>query len=526
MKWIKIGIASFVLFAIAGIGYDWMSTTGRDRPDPSVSARDGSAEPLSLHFLISGPPTARLPEAKDDFVKLTIERKFNVKLKVTAMPPGDEYNETIAAMLAANDPPDMWLNISPDGGAKYTLDNVLADMTYFVTKETMPNYFTYWMNEKELRGYQVHNKFARAPIPYDPQSYRAYYIRKDWLTRLGLEIPGNYEEYLQVLKAFTIRDPDGNGKPDTYGFTASGNGTSISLDWPEYVHAGLIYPAYLENGKLIDMQMDVRVGQVADRIVQLMQVGWVDPDWFLNQGNQHMDKAVQGKAGVLLGETRDFAFDSNPDSLQSRSKAINPLADWVPFNPFGRQALRTAVSPSYPFVFSNNAAGLRPEKLKKTAQILDWLAGEEGFLLTHYGVEGKHYTRAGHTITLKPDVVERDIQAKGDFLKIWSFFTPETPGILGLSVLDARVTERDQKIERMLTSIPVHPGLGATLTPPLGVSVEKMRARQTELQVRMIFSDRSGYRWPEYRNEVLSVYGGESIIRYYEEKIREAQKQP
>ena len=115
-----------------------------------------------------------------------IENKFNVNLEVTVMPPGDDYTAAIAARLAANNPPDMWLNISPDGGAKYTLDNVLADMTYYVNPSTMPNYFKYWMSEKELREYQVHNKFARAPIPYDRKSYRAYYIRKDWLERLGL----------------------------------------------------------------------------------------------------------------------------------------------------------------------------------------------------------------------------------------------------------------------------------------------------------------------------------------------------
>ena len=42
-------------------------------------------------------------------------------------------------------------------------------------------------------------------------------IRKDWLDKLGLEVPTTPEELLAVAKAFTEQDPDGNGKNDTYG---------------------------------------------------------------------------------------------------------------------------------------------------------------------------------------------------------------------------------------------------------------------------------------------------------------------
>lgn len=524
VKYPKMGLAGLIVLVVACGAFVWLKFGLFAETDKSESELGEADNRMELHFFISGSPGAYLPQAGNDFVKDTIERKFGVSLRVTAMQPGDEYNATIASLLAANDPPDMWLNISPDGGAKYTLDNVLADMTYFVTPETMPNYFKYWMNEQELREYQVHNKFARAPIPYDKKSYRAYYIRQDWLTKLGLGIPHSYADYLNVLRTFTFQDPDGNGKNDTYGFTTSGNGASISLEWPEYVKNGLIFPAYFENDRLVDMQMDPRVGQVADDILKTINEGLIDPDWFLNKGNQNVDKAVQGKAGIVMGDTLDFAYDSNPASLQARSRVINPKADWTPFNPFGEAPLRTAVSPGYPFVFSNNAAGLNPDKLKKTAAILDWLAGEEGFLLTHYGVEGKHYTRTGNTVTLKPDVIEADMQKQGNFLEVWDFFTPNTPDVLGLTVVDPRVTERDKSIYRAITSIPVREALGTTLTPPLGINVEAMRARQNELQVKMLFSDKSGGHWPEYRNEVMIAYNGETIFRQYEEKIRAARK--
>jgi hypothetical protein len=270
------------------------------------------------------------------------------------------------------------------------------------------------------------------------------------------------------------------------------------------------------------MQSDPLVQQTVTDILNASRSGLVDPDWFLNKGQQHIDKAVQGKAGIVLGHTADFALDANPESIQTRSRQVNPQADWVPFNPFGALPLRAAPTPDYPFVYSNNAAGLNQEKLKRMTEILDWLAGVEGFLLTHYGLENEHYTRKGSTITLNPDKIKADIVQKGDFLKIWDFFTPNTPDVLGLKVIDPRRSVRDQVILDTVTSIPVYEGLGTTLTPPLGVNVEAMRAKQNELLVKMMFSDKSSARWPEYRKLLMEQFNGDAIFRQYEEKIRAA----
>ncbi|MCZ8516438.1 extracellular solute-binding protein [Paenibacillus filicis] len=49
----------------------------------------------------------------------------------------------------------------------------------------------------------------------------AFFIRTDWLKKLGLEVPKTQEEFFQVAKAFTELDPDGDGKDDTYGTNLS-----------------------------------------------------------------------------------------------------------------------------------------------------------------------------------------------------------------------------------------------------------------------------------------------------------------
>ena len=463
---------------------------------------------LPLHLFVAIPAVADTPAPENDYIRQTIEEQFDVKLKMTYARQGDNVNSQLASLLLANNPPDVWIGISDNDGAQFIADNVLADMGYYVTPETMPNYFTYWIRKKELKEYQWPNKFIRAPIPYDKKSYRSYYIRKDWLDRLQLDVPKTYEQYVDVLKAFSTMDPDQNGMNDTYGFTTSGNGSSISLDWPEYVKNGLLLPHYLDdNGNLVDMQTDPQIEQTVTDILSVIQRGFVDPDWFLNKGNQHVDKAVQGRAGVILGDTENFAFDSNPDSIQNKTKAINPEAEWMPFNPFDGQPLRSTVMPGDSFVYSNAA---NADKLKRITQILDWLASEEGFLLTHYGIENRHYTRQANFISLNPNA---------NFITIWNFFTPASPEVFGLQIHDPHLTARDQLIRDYLISIPIQEGVGTTLTPPLGVNVQLMRDKQNELQVKMLFEDQSSKKWLEYRNIIMNDYKGLEIFKQYALKI-------
>ena len=53
-------------------------------------------------------------------------------------------------------------------------------------------------------------------IPYLPDGKygRAYWIRTDWLNKLGLEVPQTVEEFEATLRTFKTMDPNGNGEAD------------------------------------------------------------------------------------------------------------------------------------------------------------------------------------------------------------------------------------------------------------------------------------------------------------------------
>jgi len=487
---------------------------------PEVTHAEPLTEKMLIRMLVPAPADSRLPQQSEDVIRQTIEERFDVRIQLDYIALESEYNAEVEARLLANKPPDMWIERTSDLGSTLALYGVLADMTSYVSPTTMPNYFNNWISETEIKRYHVHNRFYRAPIPYDKNAYRSYYIRKDWLDHLGLNIPQNYDEYSSVLRAFTLKDPDQNQINDTYGFSVAGNSSSLSTDWPEYTKNGLVYPAFMDHNVLVDMESDLRVGQVIEDILKLVKEGVVDPDWFLNTEEELTEKAVTGKVGVVLGDTADFALDANPTSIQSLTRASNPDANWVPFNLFGNAPLQAKPSPGHPFVFSKQAADQHPAKVKKIVEILDWLSSEDGFLLTHYGLEGVNYTRSGNTITLiePTSAQEQDMR----WLHIWSFFTPETPSVLGLQVINPKLTERDKEILTFLAQLPTKPKLGVPLSPPIDVNLSAFRKKQNELLVKSVFSDHSGAKWPQYHDEIMNSYYGNEIIGHFEQQVRKA----
>ncbi|MCY9695667.1 extracellular solute-binding protein [Paenibacillus alginolyticus] len=216
----------------------------------TATGTEAKKEKLDLKWMVIADASSQLPSADKDFVKTAIEEKFNVSLKMTYLPLGQDYTNKLNTMIASGDIPDVFYAEGIPSN-NYIRDGVARDLTGIITPAKMPNYFKNWVTEANLKSYQVQGAFKRAPVPYETSYYRTFYIRKDWLDKLNLKMPTNYDELVGVMKAFTFNDPDGNGKNDTYGFTAAGGGASVSMDFPEFLNNGLVGDTYVEGDQFI-----------------------------------------------------------------------------------------------------------------------------------------------------------------------------------------------------------------------------------------------------------------------------------
>lgn len=67
-------------------------------------------------------------------------------------------------------------------------------------------------------------------IPYSRQAFTLM-VRKDWREKLGLPQPKTWQDMLALAEAFATRDPDGDGKKDTYGMVAPGSAQNGYVAW-------------------------------------------------------------------------------------------------------------------------------------------------------------------------------------------------------------------------------------------------------------------------------------------------------
>ena len=147
-----------------------------------------------------------------------IRRKLNIELKISAVPASSaEAEKKITAAAEAGRLPDIFVvggTVLPKLMKKECLSYV--DDMY----ELMPTRTSQMYDVKERKSYGYKGKHYALSQPGSVVKNEGILIRKDWLDKLGLEIPVTLDDYMNVMKAFTYNDPDGNGKNDTYGYGA------------------------------------------------------------------------------------------------------------------------------------------------------------------------------------------------------------------------------------------------------------------------------------------------------------------
>lgn len=495
--------------------------TSSATPKAATTPAQPEKKKVSLRWNVIAPQNATLPSGDKDFVKKAIEEKFNVELKMEYLSSAN-YNDQLNLKLSSGDAPDFFMSAGLDS-QKLVLDGIGADMTSYVTPARMPNYFKYWTTDKEVKGYQVHNRFARSLVPFVRKPVDSYYVRKDWLDKLGLKVPETYDEMLNVMRKFRNDDPDGNGKKDTYGFSAAGNGTTLPSTMPPFKKYGILPSFAIVNNKLEVETMHPKLGDVITEVRSLTDEGVFDPDWFLNKGSQDLDKGAQGKVGIVYAWDISFALEGIPTSYQNKTKAVDPKADWRPFHPSAKTGISAEYIAADAFLFNSTTAKNNPDKIERTVEILDWLSSEEGYLLTHYGKEGVHYTLKGKDIQLNPAAIKKDITDQGDFLKIYGFFTPATtPEIVGMNEINPNLSDRDREIIAKVKSYKTLPSIGTNVAPPPGFVLADYSSKRRELTIKLLFEEKDASNWTAYREELLTKYKGRELFKSYAEQISKA----
>ncbi len=242
-------------------------------------------------------------------------------------------------------------------------------------------------------------------IPYLPDGTfaRGWFIRMDWLQRLGLKSPQNVDELYTVLKAFRDRDPNGNGQRDEVPFfvrepaelgrlftlwDARSSGSDTAHDF--YVDAGRVRHPYADDmyrtairnvaqwyrEGLIDREVFTR-GPRAREVLLANDKGGMTHDWFASTASYNQ---------ALAPRIKDFKFIPLPPPASISGRRIE-------------ENRRARVRPDGWAVTTANRHPV------ETIKLFDFYFTDAGKRLANFGVEGLHYDVVDGAPRFKPAVL-------------------------------------------------------------------------------------------------------------------------
>ncbi|WP_214627925.1 extracellular solute-binding protein [Paenibacillus agaridevorans] len=166
-------------------------------------------------------------------------------------------------------------------------------------------------------------KIYGMPVPNDYyENVAIMYIRKDWLEKLGLQPPKTIDELYEVAKAFSERDPDGNGKADTYGI-ALDNALGMAFDG-----VSSAYKAYRatwvkdDSGQLVYGSIQPEMKEALAKLQDLYAAKAIDQEFGAKDWGKTADDVGAGKGGIYFG-----AF-WQPLYPLSTTMSHTPDSDW------------------------------------------------------------------------------------------------------------------------------------------------------------------------------------------------------
>ncbi len=350
---------------------------------------------VDVELWAGGRVTEAGPPPEDWVAYQTIKDNAKVNLKVVLLPSTQTDQDTkINAAAASNSLPDVFM-ASRDVWFKLVQNGLVAkvdDLLPLMPERVKGHYSDPDRNKLAT----VDGAMYGLPDPGALPQTDSLVIRQDWLDKLGLKAPKTLDEVLAVLKDFTFKDPDGNGKADTYGFCAYIEGSGL-------VNAGIgtrfdwIYGAYgvagvwnLSSADAVALNVrNPNFMKATQYIKTLNDEKVIDPDWPTLKKDEFRARWKQGKCGMMHENFAALANQSNYKDFDTNF----PDGQWVamdaPAGPDGKSSMGVVLKTARIYAISQKAidAGKGPA----IARLLEWMASEEGYYLLGFGVKDVNY---------------------------------------------------------------------------------------------------------------------------------------
>ncbi len=295
----------------------------------AVSSGPSYTKPQQITMMVDG-TLITLENGRDEF-EARWEALTGIDL-VIIQPEHDVYYEEVTKAFESGDLPDVIL-LSSTYYTVYAAEDLLADISPYYDGSELEARITKAGNESLIDAIKIKGKLYG--ITPTRGNGCVTYIKKKWLDNVGLSAPTNYQEYMDMLKAFTEKDPDGNGiNGDTYGVSAAGlinNEAPYTNYLPEFYQDA--YPSFYQkaDGTWADGFLEEPMRQALTRLRNAYSNGYIDPDITENGTGACRDKFYADEYGVFTYWSGTWAKTLSNKLIEAEKDgeviAIPPLAE-------------------------------------------------------------------------------------------------------------------------------------------------------------------------------------------------------
>jgi ABC-type glycerol-3-phosphate transport system substrate-binding protein len=342
-----------------------------------------------------------LGNVTDDRIAKEIDKallaKYNIKVEWVPIGWDETATKPSLQLMSGNAPDIVWTDKPNTNYLKWVKANLLAPWTDQMFKAAP--IASQLMHDPAFANAKVKGKYYMLPQLGDPFSFkpeRSMYIRADWLRKLGLKAPTTLDEMLEVAKAFTTKDPDGNGKNDTWGIGAFGKQSGGTIGWAVGIQQmnGYLLPAFgsmgpdefvMKGGQPVLCGIQPEMKQIIAFYNKVYAAGVIDPE-AINQGSATdlQNRFVAGKVGII--------FDNGGllDRIAGLIAPVDPAAEVSEIMALkGPAGIKTRLTNSFwgALVISSKC-----KDPVAAAKFIEYTLSEEFWKLTTMGIESEHYS--------------------------------------------------------------------------------------------------------------------------------------
>jgi len=353
------------------------------------------------------------PEAGTKIQKY-IEQKFNVTLHLF---PFDTWTDEqkLTTYIAAGNYPDLFVRW---GWQSYYDNGVIGTVDEKMVRQYWPSAAKAIDGVNGRQGWETFKSYADGKQIWIPgvsllgDAPWVTFLRQDWMDKVGMsKLPTTVDELYALGKAFNTKDPDGNGRQDTYLYGGMHDLWCWNYVWAQTNGAyGYVPNQWIkENGKIVNTYVSDRYKAVLKVYAKWYKEGIIDPEFGTDKYATFTAKLLDGRLGADFNMYNSIT-DPNLPSNQLMKK--DPNAKFVPLikltGPSGDYG-----SWSYgPLVWAT-AFGAKTSDAKKI-RILQILEATDSdmtlYKYVHWGDLNTDYTiNADGQAVVNPNVKQMDI---------------------------------------------------------------------------------------------------------------------